>query len=311
MIALKKIVPHKSDHPPSLDGLPSVFYIETVLACNLACPQCVIGRDEVKRVKKILKLDQFIKISNKIRDTAKLVYLHKWGEPMMNKDIFSMVNIVSDYAHAHISTNGILLDENKIEKLFMNGLGTLIISIDGVSQEVYEKYRIGGEVSQVLKNIELASKIFKKLKATVKIIPQFIVFEHNYHQIEDFKNFCLKLDLMPVFKKPYIRFNDTKVKESSDNFYHRVKYTNKKEHYEAISKCDKVFSVMTITADGTVLLCPQDYNGDFNLGNILKDNKSLKDLWFEPRFSRIRNQIINKNPLDLCINKCMIYNKNY
>jgi len=311
MIAPQSIIPHKLFHPPSKEGLPSVFYIETVLACNLACPQCVIGRDVVKRVKKILTLEQFVKISDKIKDTAKLVYLHKWGEPMMNKNIFSMVKIVADYAHAHISTNGLLIDENKIEKLFMSGLGTLIISIDGISQEVYEQYRIGGKVNKVLKNIEIAARISKKLKSKVKIIPQFIVFKHNYHQIEDFKKYCVKLDLMPVFKKPYIRFDDTNVEESSDTSYHRTKYITKEDHYDAISKCDKVISVMTITADGTILLCPQDYNGDFNLGNILKDDKSLKEFWLDPKFVEIRNRILKKNPLDICINKCMIYNKDY
>ena len=49
--------PYIPVHKPTVDGIPSVYYIETVLACNLACPECVIGRDAVTRIKKILNLN--------------------------------------------------------------------------------------------------------------------------------------------------------------------------------------------------------------------------------------------------------------
>ena len=42
--------PYIPVHKPTVN-LPTVYYIETVLACNLACPECVIGRDAVTRIK--------------------------------------------------------------------------------------------------------------------------------------------------------------------------------------------------------------------------------------------------------------------
>lgn len=48
--------------------LPNIFYFETVLACNLACPECVIGVDAVQRTKKIMKLHEFEIICNKIKN---------------------------------------------------------------------------------------------------------------------------------------------------------------------------------------------------------------------------------------------------
>lgn len=55
-----------------------------------------------------------------------------------------MVEITADFAHAHIMTHGLLLEGNKGFELVDAGLGTLIFSIDGVSQDVYEIYRVGG-----------------------------------------------------------------------------------------------------------------------------------------------------------------------
>ena len=275
---IKKPKPFIANHQPSADGLPTVFYVETVLACNLACPECVIGVDSVTRTKKIMKLDEFKIISKKLEKHANLIYLHKWGEPLMNKNIFDMIEISSKYAHTHISTNGMLIDEKKAEKLITSGLGTLIISIDGYSQNVYEKYRIGGKVEKVLENIKLLNKINNYYSNPVTILPQYIVFDHNYDEVEDFKKFCENLNLRFIFKKPYIRYGD-KVKESNDPKYQRKKYLNEKEHLDAISKCPHAHSTMTITANGQLLLCAQDYNGDWNIGNILDSDTTVESLW--------------------------------
>ena len=51
-----------------------------------------------------------------------------------------MITLTSKYAHPHLSTNGILIDQMKAEQIITSGLGTMIISIDGMSQEIYEKY---------------------------------------------------------------------------------------------------------------------------------------------------------------------------
>ena len=62
-----------------------------------------------------MKLDEFKIISKKLEKHANLIYLHKWGEPLMNKNIFDMIEISSKYAHTHISTNGMLIDEKKLK----------------------------------------------------------------------------------------------------------------------------------------------------------------------------------------------------
>ena len=43
--------PYIPVHKPTVDGIHCLLY-ETVLACNLTCPECVIGRDAVTKLKK-------------------------------------------------------------------------------------------------------------------------------------------------------------------------------------------------------------------------------------------------------------------
>jgi radical SAM protein with 4Fe4S-binding SPASM domain len=304
------IKPYIPKHSPTTEGLPTVYYIETVLACNLKCPECVIGIDAVTRTKKILKFEEFKIISEKIKPYAKLVYLHKWGEPLMNKHIFDMISIVAEYAHAHISTNGLLLDKKKCEELIKSGVGTLIISIDGITQDVYEKYRIGGKVDKVIENIRYLKEFNNKYDNQTTILPQFIVFDHNYDQIDMFRKFCEQLELKAIFKKPYIRFGNTK--ESNDKNFQREKFLNKESHYKAISTCAHLDSIMTITADGRILVCAQDYNNDLYLGNILDKETTVQNLWMKEEYINFRNLALKqKNPPEICIKKCMIYNPGY
>jgi len=305
-----KIKPYISKHSPTSEGLPTVYYVETVLACNLKCPECVIGVDAVTRTKKILKLEEFNIISNKIKPYAKLVLLHKWGEPLMNKNIFDMISTVSEYAHAHISTNGLLLNKRKCEELIKSGVGTLIISIDGMTQDVYEKYRIGGNVNIVLENLRYLKEFNSKFGNHTSILPQFIVFDHNYHEIDIFRKFCEELELRAIFKKPYIRFGNAK--ESFDKNFQREKFLDKESHYKAISTCPHLDSAMTITADGRLLVCAQDYNNDLYLGNILDEEATVKNLWMKEEYVNFRNLALKqKNPPEICVKRCMIYNPGY
>ena len=55
------------------------------------------------------------------------------------------------------------LSDEKLHKLITSGLGLLHVDIDGLDQEVYEKYRIGGNLSLVFKNLKKAIAIKKEL----------------------------------------------------------------------------------------------------------------------------------------------------
>ena len=308
---LKALKPYVENTIPTKEGMPTVFNVETVLACNLSCPECVIGTDTIdNRTKKVMRLDEFKVISDKIKPYAKMVYLHKWGEPLMNKNIFKMIEIASEYAHVHISTHGTLLDKEKCEKLILSGVGTLIVSIDGVTKEVYDQYRIGGDVDKVMKNIKMLSEFNKIYGNRVTILPQFIVFKHNHHEIQAFESFCSSLGLKAILKKPYIRFGEV-VHESDDKKYQREKFKNKVDHVDAISNCPHATARMVVAANGKILLCTQDYDGDYNLGNLLDDNSTVESLWNNNNYLKIRNSIANKNPPKLCTDRCIIYNRGY
>ena len=112
--------------------IPTTFAIETVLGCDLKCPECAAGGDFIRRKKGLLQFDQFKVIADKIRPFCKYLYLHIWGEPMLNKEIFKMIEYASAFTHTNISTNGQSLSQEKARKLIRSGVTDIIVSIDGI-----------------------------------------------------------------------------------------------------------------------------------------------------------------------------------
>ena len=304
-----KPYPNTKELKPSQEGYPSIYYIETVMACNLRCPECAIGSNATNRKREMLTRAKFDEIWRKVKPHAKLVYLHKWGEPTMNSDLPYYIEKVSHSAHSHIMTNGLLLNEEKIKGMLNAGLGTLIFSLDGVTQEVYEKYRVQGDCELAWSNLKLAKRLIDESGFKTDLIAQFIVFKHNEHELSFFKKKCENIGVRFHIRTAYIRFGSVDI--PTQPTHRRKIYDNPEDHQYAIKNCPFWSKVLTITVDGSNLLCSQDYDQQYKHGNLADPNTSLDDLWNNPDFVRLRNQIKSGSIPEICSSKCTIYPKSY
>ena len=102
-----------------------------------------------------MEFDTFRKFIDEVGDYLFLILLWDWGEPLLNPRLFDMVA----YAKAKgiklvTSTNAHLLtDRDMCRRLIESGLDTVIVAVDGLSQETYSTYRRGGDLSVVFKGI--------------------------------------------------------------------------------------------------------------------------------------------------------------
>lgn len=63
------------------------------------------------------------------------------GEPFIEEKIFDLIQFATQLRmRSIINTNGVLLDKEKIEKVFESELFCLTFSIDGPDKETYEKF---------------------------------------------------------------------------------------------------------------------------------------------------------------------------
>src|SRR5206468_3932305 len=76
-------------------------------------------------------------------------------------------------------------DEARAERLVRSGLKLLGVSIDGSRQDVYEQYRVHGDLDLVTRNCRLVTEAKRRLgSATPRMIWTYHVFAHNRDDVE-------------------------------------------------------------------------------------------------------------------------------
>jgi radical SAM protein with 4Fe4S-binding SPASM domain len=284
---------------------PEIFAIETILGCNLKCPECAIGGNYVSRKKGWMTFTQFKSIADKIRPYCKYLYLHIWGEPMLNNDIYQMIEYASTFTRTNISTNGKSMTDKNAEMLIRSGVNDIIVSIDGVSQNVYEKYRVGGSVQKAINSLKMLQYFNQKYGNKVHIIPQFIVMKHNHHEMNSFCKLTESIGLRPLFKSPYIRNSKSCFSNSDDPRFQRPCYPDLTSLKKAMRECGSVRNDFNVLVDGTVVACCHDYDSFTNFGNIFEQN--VLDIWNSEKYKRFRWNVMSGKPPQFCIKHCMSY----
>ena len=169
-----------------VSGLPYEWEIDTTNICQLKCPLCHTGLGTIHRDKGVMHYDVFTKTVDQIKDHCIWLTLYSWGEPFLNRRIHEFVA----YAHQNKIATIISSNLNKpltpemAESIIKAGLDVMIVSLDGVTQDVYEVYRVGGHLDRVLDNIRLLVQKKKELGCSTPHLEwQFIVMRQNEHQI--------------------------------------------------------------------------------------------------------------------------------
>jgi len=281
--------------------------IEPTNACNLSCIECPTGTNSLKRKKGNFPLNAFREIlDEKEKD---LIYLNYYfqGEPFFNKETIRMIRMASDRnIYTSVSTNAQLITKDLAKDIVESGLNRIIISIDGTTQEVYEKYRRGGELEKVIqasKYLVEARQVFNNSK--LKIVFQFLVFKHNEHQIKDIQKLGKNLGVDKVEIKSaqvYNYYNSKNItsinkysrykKDSNGNFQIKNKLNN---------KCWRMWHSVVITQDLDLVPCCYDKDALFKMGNLR--TQKIIEIEASGNYKEFRQTILNKrSSVDMCLN---------
>ncbi len=293
-----------SDLAKSANLHRSAISVETVLGCNLSCPACLIGINKINRKKGMMSLENFSYISDKVKPyvLGSTFYLHHWGEPMLNKHIYDMIGIASKYSNTNISTNANTLDVSSTKRLIESGVESVIFSIDGITQDVYEQYRRGGNVYKALSMLTVAAEHNRILGNPVRIIPQFCCFEHNEHQVEGFKTFCANIGLSASIKPPFIKDG---VKPAKNENYVRHVEQSREKRIQKMRGCRDMLDNIVILLDGSVTMCCCDHDAVTTFGNIF--THELEAIWQSEKYLSFTEKLLTGVGNEECLDFCVAY----
>lgn len=163
--------------------LPTAARLETAAICQLECPLCPTEMDGRSVIGKgVLRLDNFRRFLDR-NPRIRQLELANAGEALLNKHLPEMLAYGHERGVTTRLNQGVNLNdasETVLEALVKYRTEVVRVSIDGVSQAAYEKYRVGGQLKRVLRNIQTINgwKAFYRTD-TPHLILQFIVFGHN------------------------------------------------------------------------------------------------------------------------------------
>jgi len=202
--------------------------------CNARCPQC--QRTSPKGLHTDINLpmitwslQDFMNYFPKdtLDDIKEYSFCGTYGDPLMTKDIESIVHYIMDNSKAKviITTNGSIRNDDFYTRLgnYCGERLTMVIDVDGVDEEMHQKYRRGTSLKKSLSALRTLSK--------TKAIPlsQTVLFKHN----EKFKNIIKKIAIKNGSKHhnayPSDRFDD---KHGDKNTFWFINEDGNKESLE-------------------------------------------------------------------------------
>lgn len=279
-------------------GRPYVYTIDTGNVCNLRCPLCPTGAQNLQRPQSMMSRAVFERVIERIGPWAIEVILHNWGEPFLNPDILPMVRTaraasIGTTLSSHL--NLVHRGDDFLADVVDSGLDHLTVSLDGTTQEVYERYRRGGHIDAVFHNIRVLLECRRRMRQTTPVIEwQFLVMKHNHHQMDDARRLAAQLGVDRLrFTSAGLPFEDLDNTQLAEQWmpdlpeyraYDPAKIASRGYMFD--ERCFYLYRNMTVNPGGEVSPCCVVYHAKHDFGNLL--TSSVDDIWNNAQYRASR-----------------------
>nr|WP_106132685.1 SPASM domain-containing protein [Mongoliibacter ruber] len=293
---------------PMLWGMPTTLSIEPTTSCNLRCPECPSGLRSFTRPTGMLDVALFKKAIDQSKSHLTYLHLYFQGEPFLHPEFTELIS----YAHkagifTATSTNAHYLSEENVNKTIASGLKQLIVSMDGITQEVYQDYRIGGKLAKVQEGLSLlVEKRRDSGQNFPRIVLQFLVTGKNEHQIPALQNWAYNVgvdELQLKTTQVYNFENGSPLIPKAEKYSRYVKAKNGKWQLKKKieNKCWRMWQGAVITWDGKMVPCCFDKDASHVMGNI--QEKPIEEIWKNVHYDKFRQQLLrDRTQIDICKN---------
>ena len=247
------------------EPLPAVVRLEASTLCQLNCRACDAWKDSCGTLGKgYLRFSDF---RDFIRNNSyiKTIEMSNRGEIFLNPELtqimkFAFENDIALYANAGVNFNTI--SDEVLEALVKYQFRSMVISIDGASQEVYSAYRVNGNFDTVIENIRKLNANKRKHESRYpELFWQYILMEHNEDDVVKAKEMAYGLQMKIYFKltwEPgYIPGNVEMLRRETgfENLSREEVLENEGRQYLSFICCNQLWTSPQINWDGRLLGC--------------------------------------------------------
>ncbi len=288
---------------------PLFTTIEITLDCNLKCKHCYNYDREEQNVPngQAMSREEILETIAAVAAEGALFICLTGGEALLHPHLEDFIQeIIKQHSVARLKSNGLLLNEKKIERLARLGVDLIDISLYGASEESYRNFTGSGSAfTRVMNAIDAC--IAQKMNISLSII----LNRSNIHELDAMVNMAREKGVSFQFSDEITsRYDgDTAPQQlalSEADYEQLLKgpFSEYFNHYndDNTFQCNCARSVCGISAFGEVYPC---IGAPLKSGNLR--NQSFAQIWKESKvLNDIRN--IQKEDFKEC-NKCDF--KNY
>lgn len=284
---------------------PSQIIVDLTQLCNLACIHC--PHPIFVKSTHFIGVHLDVSLHNKMIDevsresNALCQYIRYTanGETLLHPQFEEIIAYAGEYSKTkiNITTNGHLLDENKIKAILNAKVDVIDISLDAFTSETYAKIRIHGNLEKVRNNILHALSIIKEKKLTTKVIVSFVEQPQNVHEKQKFYDYWTEAGAHFVVMREL---------HSSAGFKAQISkkmQQNSDAEQKLRRPCIYPWERLTLAPDGMLAFCPADWKGGSHFIDFR--TTTIKEAWQSEFMQKLREAHLENNYKDfpLC-EKC-------
>ena len=308
-------------------GRPYLLVIEPTNICNTNCQLCPIGQGHSKRLKGVIRWEEFRNLIDRHSRWIHRLNLSMWGEPLVAHGIYRMIQ----YAHRArvwtcFSTNlhAFRPECGDDEAMVSSGLDGLTCSLHAASQSTYEIYQPGKDFARLLAKIKRLIDTRRRMGSeTPRIHLSFVVTRYNEHEMSAFVQLARDLGCEPKFIAPSLNLRFLGPMDRDRETENRLRtwlprnpeYV--KEPYRLMlsgagvekltgghrfNQCKRLWTAADITWDGTVVPCSAPCTHDEAFGDLSVE--TLGRIWNGSKYRAARRSMTRPVHDDVVCARC-------
>ena len=304
---------------------PLVVHIETTNYCNQKCIMCC--HPTMRR--KPINIDEnlaYKAIDECSRMNPWFMHFFFFGEPFINKKTLDYMKYAKKVGVKNVATttNLTIIKKHEIEELVNSQIDSLHVSCEGLDRESYKKIRKTDHFDKVNENLDYRLAYRDKRKSAKPWVSlTFVRTTETDSQISEFESkWSSRVNALHISPQFEYR-NGSPVTSNNPTIKSKVAYEYGDRRQEIRSKqderndgnimftkpedrvpCRQLWARMVVLANGELVPCSQNIDGELSLGNI-KDT-TINDAWTGKEMSELRMQHISNNYSGLRGNACKV-----
>jgi radical SAM protein with 4Fe4S-binding SPASM domain len=274
-------------------------YVEIGNLCNLKCSFC----HKTKRAPRQMTAEEFSMIAEKLRGRVKFLYLHVLGEPLCHPHLDKILSTAGEFGfRVCITTNGTLLAER----------GDIILSHSDIVHKVSISVHAPEGDGRISEGGRLKEYLFGAVNFAKRLKDKgiFTVFRlwnlnssegtgKNSENVEIEKYLFSSFPLLEKRRERGIKLDDYIFLEY-DGVFTWPSDSESEERNEGF--CHGLVGQIGILADGTVVPCCLDAEGEIPLGNIFRE--SFEDIMESDRAKNMLSGLKGRRLTEKLCRKC-------